>query len=263
MFLENSLLTNYLYLGICFLFLMSFIAGYIDSIAGGAGLILVPSFLVAGFSPQMALGQEKLVSTIGTVGAIRNFMKSKSIVWKIVPLGIVTSLIGAFIGSKVILLMPTEIIYYIILTLIPFGLLFTLFRGKITKVEITQNVKTSFWLTAFTCFVVGFYDGFFGPGTGSIFIICLYLINKMTLLHSSATSKIFNFSSNIGAFISFAMAGQMTYLVGIPMIVGSLLGNHLGSTHAIKTSGAVIKKALVITVGIMLITLILKLLNLY
>lgn len=112
---------------------------------------------------------------------------------------------------------------------------------------------------AFTCSIVGFYDGFFGPGTGSIFIICLYLLNKIPLLNASATAKIFNFSSNVGALIAFAMAGQVAFFIGIPMVIGSLIGNHLGSTHAIKTNGDVIKKVLIITVSLMLITLIMQL----
>ena len=82
---------------------------------GGAGLILIPAFLMVGLPPQVALAQEKLVSTIGTVAAIKNFMKSSSIVWHIVPVGIVAALIGAFVGAKVILILPVETINYIIL----------------------------------------------------------------------------------------------------------------------------------------------------
>lgn len=84
----------------------------------------------------------------------------------------------------------------------------------------------------------------------------------MPLLNASATSKIFNLSSNIGAFVTFALAGKMAFLIGIPMVIASILGNHFGSIHAIKTSGAVIKKVLIITVSIMFITLGIKLLNL-
>lgn len=258
MFVDGSLIANYFIIGLMVLILASFIAGYVDAVAGGAGLILVPAFMLVGLPPQMALGQEKLVSTIGTIAAIKNFIKAKSIIWKIVPIGIVSALIGAFLGAKAILVFPSHVIEYIIFALLPVGLLATLFKGKIAKNDQKQEIKKSAVAVFVTCLIVGFYDGFFGPGTGSIFIIALYLINSLSLLQASATSKIFNFSSNIGAFVAFALAGKMAYMIGIPMVLANLLGNHLGSLHAIKSDGTIIKKVLIITVILMMATLVYK-----
>ena len=256
LFIDNSIIANYFILGICLLVIASFVAGYIDSIAGGAGLILIPAFLMVGLPPQLALGQEKLVSTIGTIAAIKNFMQSKSIVWKIIPIGIVSALLGAYIGAEVILMLPTHVINYIIFAFLPLGLAATLSNGKLHKQENQeQEIKNSALSIFITCLIVGFYDGFFGPGTGSIFIIALFLINKLSLLRASATSKIFNFSSNIGAFVSFIIAGKMAFLIGIPMIIANLVGNHIGSKHAIHSNGEIIKKVLVITVGLLMCTL--------
>lgn len=257
MFVDGSIIAQYFYIGLTLLIIASFVAGYIDAVAGGAGLILVPAFMLVGLPPQLALGQEKLVSTIGTVAAIKNFIKAKSIIWKIVPIGIISALIGAFIGAKAILMFPSHIIEYIIFAFLPIGLLATLFKGKIVKNN-QGEIKKSALAVFITCLLVGFYDGFFGPGTGSIFIIALYLINSLSLLQASATSKIFNFSSNIGAFVAFAIAGKMAFVIGIPMIIANLLGNHFGSLHAIKSDGAIIKKVLVITVVLMMFTLVYK-----
>lgn len=257
MFIDGSLLANYFIWGMIFLVIASFFAGYVDSIAGGAGLILIPAFIVAGLPPQLALGQEKLVSTVGTIAAIRNFLKSKSIIWKIVPLGIISALIGAYLGARLVLIIPVEILTYVIFGLLPIGLLATLFKGKIADSNHENNsYKNAPFLVVIVCLIVGFYDGFFGPGTGSIFIICLCLINRLNLLNASATSKIFNFSSNIGAFIAFLIAGKMAFLIGIPMIIANLLGNHIGSKQAIHTNGSIIKKVLVLTVIILIVTLI-------
>lgn len=147
-----------------------------------------------------------------------------------------------------------------IIALLPFGLLAAFIKGKI-KTEDNQTIKESLLLTFITCFVVGFYDGFFGPGTGSLFIIALTLFNGLTLLQASATSKIFNFASNIGAFVAFILAGQMAFLIGIPMIIASLIGNHIGSLHAIKTNGEIVRKILIVTVGLMMITLLVQVLK--
>ncbi len=249
LFIPGSIIADYFYLGLFLLVAASLIAGYVDAIAGGAGLILIPAFLMVGLPPQVALAQEKLVSTIGTVAAIKNFMKSSSIVWRIVPVGIVAALIGAFVGAKVILILPVETINYIILAFLPIGLLATLFKGVLLKKgDERSEIKKSAVSVFLTCLIVGFYDGFFGPGTGSIFIIALFVINKLSLLQASATSKIFNFASNIGAFVAFLIAGKMAFLIGIPMILANLLGNHFGSLHAINSDGEIIRKVLVVTV---------------
>lgn len=138
----------------------------------------------------------------------------------------------------------------------PVGLVAATVKGKLK--DKSQQMKTSAFTVFIVCFAVGFYDGFFGPGTGSLFIVALAVVNRFGLLEASATSKIFNFSSNIGAFVAFALAGQMAWTVGIPMIMASLLGNHIGSLHAIKTNGTIIKKVLYMSVGAMMITLIIK-----
>ncbi|WP_380180821.1 sulfite exporter TauE/SafE family protein [Kalamiella sp. sgz302252] len=255
-FTEGSLIANYIFIGLVLLVVASFVAGYIDAIAGGAGLILIPAFILTGLPPQIALGQEKLVSTIGTIAAIKNFIKNKSVIWGVVPAGLASALVGAYVGAKVILLLPAEALSLVIVALLPVGLLAATIKGKVKSSE--ESASKSSLQVFMVCFTVGFYDGFFGPGTGSLFIIALSVINKFGLLPASATSKIFNFSSNIGAFVAFAVAGKMAYVIGIPMIVASLLGNHIGSLHAIKTNGEIIRKVLFISVGIMMITLLIK-----
>ena len=256
-FVDGSIIAKYLMIGMFLLILASFVAGYIDAIAGGAGLILIPAFILTGLPPQLALGQEKLVSTVGTIAAIKNFVKNKSVIWSVIPAGLISALAGAYVGAKVILLLPAEALSMIIVALLPIGLIAATVKGRI-KESTVKSTKTNFISVFIVCFIVGFYDGFFGPGTGSLFIIALTVINKFGLLQASATSKIFNFSSNIGAFIAFAIAGKMAYLIGIPMIIASLVGNHIGSMHAIKTNGEIIRKVLFVSVGAMMITLSVK-----
>ncbi|ODS22652.1 hypothetical protein AB835_13010 [Candidatus Endobugula sertula] len=263
MFIEGSLLADSLVTAIVFLTIASFIAGFIDAVAGGAGLVLVPSFMIAGMPPQLALGQEKLVSTIGTISAIRNFVKDKKVIWKLVPVGVVLGLLGAYVGARAILFIDEKLVAQIIVFMLPVGLLFTLFKGKFTakKVgEMSENGATKHYLVAIALvsFIVGFYDGFFGPGTGSLFIIALYLFVKIDLVKASATSKIFNFASNIGAFVAFSLAGKMLFKLGIPMVMGSLAGNYIGSKLTILKGEKVVKTVLILTVNAMLVTLALK-----
>jgi uncharacterized protein len=118
--------------------------------------------------------------------------------------------------------------------MMPVGLLFSFLPKKDENVivEITKLKKVLLFPTI--TFIIGFYDGFFGPGTGSLLIISLHYIMGLSLVVSSATSKIFNFSSNVGAFIAFFMAGKMLFMIGIPMILASMVGNYIGSHMTIK-----------------------------
>jgi uncharacterized membrane protein YfcA len=257
-FIEHSFLAQHFLMGLFITSCICFMAGYIDSIAGGGGLITTPTFLIMGFPPQNALAQSKLVNSLGTMIAIRNFAKNKCIIWKVVPLGTIFALLGALIGSKIVLIIKTQILYYLIAVLIPFGFLFTIYKSKLINKEHDQDFKFSPFKIIIVCLLVGFYDGFFGPGTGSIFIICLYLITKMPLINASATSKTLNLSSNIGAFIIFLLAGKMSFVIGIPMILANIIGNHLGSSRAIQTNGKIISKVLLISVSFLLMSLLVK-----
>ena len=241
---------------VVFLTVAAFAAGFLDSIAGGAGLILVPAALIAGMPPHLALGQEKLVSTVGTVAAMWNFFRSKKILWAVSIMGIPLSLLGAYIGAEVILFLDRDVVRVVILCMLPVGLILTLMPKK----ERANFAVISVWsgrviLTAsLVAFVVGFYDGFFGPGTGSMFILALYFVLHMSFVQASATSKVFNFASNIGAFAAFFVAGEMLFGIGVPMVIGSFLGNYLGSRMTIAKGDKTVRRALVVSIALLFAT---------
>ncbi len=256
MFIEGSLLADYLLIGIIILIFASFVAGFLDAVAGGAGLILVPAFILTRMPPQLALGQEKLVSTLGTFSAIYNYFKGAKIIWKIVIYGIPTALIGAYIGGKVILSIDESIVGKIIFFLIPIGLLFSFIPKQSKNDGVYQPSQRDIHIILpLVCLVVGFYDGFFGPGTGSILILTLHFLIRMPLLESSATSKIFNLASNIGTFTAFFIAGKMAFIIGIPLVLASISGNYLGSHLTLKSGDKIIKPLIFTAIAILFISL--------
>lgn len=227
------------------LVLSAFAAGFIDSVAGGGGLILVPSFILAGLPPQVALGQEKIVSTLGTIAAIRNFIKNKKVIWKAVSVGIPAGLAGAYMGAEMILYFDADTVGKIILAMLPVGIVLS-FMPKKDHQE-GEHHFSSFKLyigVPLIVFVIGFYDGFFGPGTGSFLILALHFILRFDLVAASANSKLFNFSSNIGALIAFMLAGKVLYLLAIPLVLANLAGNHVGSNSALKYGPKVVQRTL-------------------
>ena len=172
---------------------LSFTAGFIDSIAGGGGLILVPSLLLAGLPPQMALGTNKFGSIFGTAVALINFMRSGKVIWKIAGVGLAFSLVGSFIGTKAILLFDQKTAARIILLMRPFTAIITFLPRKQLKAALTDFSKWDMYLyTPLICAAIGFYDGFFGPGTGTFLIFAFYTFIGLHLVNASAIAKVFD-----------------------------------------------------------------------
>ena len=236
--------------------LVSFVAGLIDSIAGGGALLLIPSLLLSGLPPQTALGTNKFASNLGTATALLNFIRYRKVVWKIAVYGIAFALLGGFAGSKAILSFDNRTVGKIIVFLLPLAAVGVLFprkdiagKGRLTK-------RALYVITPLACCVIGFYDGFFGPGTGSFFILVFYLFLGTGLVEASGTAKVFNFLSNLGALISFLLGHKVIFSLGIPLALANIAGNYVGSHLAIKKGTKVVRAFLLLSLSILFISLI-------
>jgi uncharacterized protein len=237
--------------------LMSFLAGFIDSVAGGGGLVLIPSLLLAGIPPQTALGTNKFAALFGTSTALANFMKNGKVIWRIAGFGLAFSVIGSVIGTKAILYFDQNTTAKIIVMMLPITGIVTFLPKRQLKTSISDfSKKDLYCYTPLLCSIVGFYDGFFGPGTGTFLIFGFYIFLGLHLLNASAISKVFNLASNAGSFVTFAFADKVLYGIGIPIAMSNLVGGYLGSILAIKKGQQFIKVSLLIVFGILFITLI-------
>lgn len=238
--------------------LVSFIAGFIDSIAGGGGLIMLPSYLLAGLPPHYTLGTNKFVGTLGTGVAVVNFIRKGKLSVKIVISGITTALLGAYIGSRLILLFDANLVGQVIVFLLPIGIVLTLVPKKKIVVKESLKSKDLFIKIPLICLIVGFYDGFFGPGTGAFLALAFNVFLRLNLVEATAHAKVFNFISNLGALVAFVFSGKVYYLLALPLVASGMLGNYLGSNLAIKKGDKFIKFFLLIVIVILIVTLITK-----
>ena len=209
----------------------AFVAGFIDSIAGGGGLITIPALLLSGLPPQLALGTNKVGCCLGT-------------------------LVGAGIGTELALYISPDLLGKVLVLLLPFAMLATLMPKKEQKNPPLTSGRR-YWILAPLCFlIVGIYDGFFGPGTGSFLILALHWVLRISLLEASATSKVMNFASNLGAMILFIWNGAVIWSVGLPMMAANIAGNWLGSRLAIKVGTEAVRRFLWVSLSLLLATLI-------
>lgn len=199
------------------LMLAAFVAGLIDSIAGGGGLITTPALLAAGLPPALALGTNKLQSTLGTSASVIRYGAGRHIIWKVAIAGIPAALIGSAVGALVATWVSPIFLGRAIILCLPPAFAFLVFSHRIVRSVSHQNMSQAEFavVTVGVCTLVGFYDGMIGPGTGTIFIIALTLVCRLSLLESSATAKVFNLASNIGGLIAFSWGGECKYHFGI------------------------------------------------
>lgn len=245
---------------ILFLCAASFTAGFIDSVAGGGGLITLPALLAVNLPPHIALGTNKFQSMFGTSFALFNFTRKGKVLWKIALIGVPFALVGSVIGAKLALIVPASIVAKIIVALIPPIAVLVVFSRRILKIhhETKKTWVHLFILTPIACLVVGTYDGFFGPGTGTFLIIALAFLSHVGLLNATATAKTFNLASNVGAFVTFLLAGCVYFPYALLMAGFNILGNALGSHFAMKHGRDFIQKVLLLSLTILFFYLLWK-----
>ena len=238
---------------LCFFFL---VAGFVDSIAGGGGLITTPVLLLCGIPPHAVLGTNKCATTIGTLSAVWAYARSHLIVMRIAPAGFASAFCGAMAGSGLAMLLDSAVLGRVIVFLLPVGMAISLFSGHSFGRGGELPQKGLWTKVILMGFVIGMYDGFFGPGTGSFFILAQHILLRMDLVRASATAKIFNLASNAGGFAVFATGGVVLYAAAIPCAVANIIGNQLGTRLAIRVGPRIVRIFLYISLSLRLCTLI-------
>ncbi len=226
-----------------------FLAGYIDSIAGGGGMVQVPVLLLSGMSPIHVLASNKMASLVGVLMATIKYALSKKISWKVVSIAIVPCLVASYIGSRLVMYVSDEIIKWAIILAIPVALVFLFKKSKKIVEEKTEvNNKNIILATA----PIGFYDGLLGPGTGTYMTISMKKFLHLDYLVSTASTKPLNFATNVGSAIAFVFAGKVLWGVAIVLGLANIAGSYVGSHYAIKGGEEFIKKVLVFVLVFML-----------
>lgn len=226
------------------LYPLIFLAGFVDSIAGGGGLISLPAYLFVGLPSHNALATNKLSSTIGTIFSTLRYAKGRAIVYVVAFPSVVGALIGSHIGAKLALVLSDNVLKFVLAFLIPLAAVIVLLANprKERTLEVENASKTrAVVVSGLIGLTIGTYDGFFGPGTGT-FLIILY-VSFLSLDHVSAsgTAKIVNLASNVGALLTFIVGKKVLYSIGLPAAVFGIAGNWLGSGLALKKGAKIIK----------------------
>jgi hypothetical protein len=228
------------------LFAVGFAAGLLDAIAGGGGLIALPALLSTGMSPVEALGTNKLQGSFGTTAAARHFFRHGHIDMDGAGLVTASTFVGALAGSLAVQYTEPGFLSALIPVLLVANALYFLFSPRVGDVERHRRLG----LTGFAFLVgggLGFYDGFFGPGTGSFFALAYVVMLGYSLTRATAHTKLLNMTSNLAALLLFALNGHVVWPIGLLMGVAQVLGATVGA-HLVIRRGAVLVRPLIVIV---------------
>jgi uncharacterized membrane protein YfcA len=220
------------------------LTGFIDAIAGGGGLIMMPTMLWAGLPPHLALGTNKVQSLAGTTTAARNFLRSGQVDWRANLPSVAIVFGGAALGSVVVQLIKPASLQLIVPILLLGAAAYVIFSPRMTDEDAHQRLGQAGY--APVAGGIGFYDGFFGPGTGSFFVTSLVALCGLGLTRATGTTKLLNAASNLGSLVVFAAGGKVIWLLGLCMAVGAMTGGWLGSHFAIRHGARVIRPLLIV-----------------
>ncbi len=222
------------------LFGAAFVAGLIDSIAGGGGLITVPVLMGIGLPPQVALGTNKLQASFGSGSAMLHFVRAGTVKLGDCRIGILWTALGAALGVWAVQLLDATVLRQLIPWLLAIIAIYTLLTPSLGLQDSHARMKSGPFYLLFGL-AIGFYDGFFGPGTGSFWTVALMMMLGCSMMRATATTKVMNFTSNFVALIFFLSVGQVRFVEGIVMGIGQFLGARVGSKLVIKRGTAFIR----------------------
>lgn len=235
-----------------FLLAIGFVAAFIDAVVGGGGLITIPALLSAGLPPAVALGTNKLASSISSFTSSVSFLMSKKmelrLVAKLFPLALVGSALGAYTVSR----LPSDFLRPMVVVLLVLILIYTLIKKNWGDRSTYRGMTSkTLVLAALTAFVIAFYDGFFGPGTGS-FLIFAFLLFGFDFVRAAGNAKAVNFGTNIGSLATFLWVGSVHLYYGLLMGLAMMLGALVGSQVAIRRGTKFVKPLYVVVTTILI-----------
>lgn len=228
------------------------VAGFIDAIAGGGGLLTIPAMLLANIPPVLTLGTNKLQAASGALAASITMIRKGVVSPSKMKLAIAGAFIGSVLGTIAVQMSPPDMLEKLIPFLIAAIGIYTLFAPSLGEVEAEPRVSESTWQRVVAP-LIGFYDGYVGPGTGMFFALGNVALRGRQIIAATGAAKVLNLSTNIASLIFFIIGGNVLWKVGLAMMVGQTIGAYAGS-HMVVRGGSKIIRPVIVLVCLAMVT---------
>ncbi|MBK0401545.1 TSUP family transporter [Adhaeribacter sp. BT258] len=236
---------------IIYLCFFAFLAGFIDSVVGGGGLIQLPALLVImpNTPVPVLLGTGKLVSISGTASSLLRYSRDVRINWKSLLPAAVTAFVFSFLGARAISHLPVEALRPMVLFLLIAVAFYTFWKKDLGSLHAPRlSVTKERWYAILAGMAIGFYDGFFGPGTGSFLIFVFIGIFGFSFVAASASAKVVNLATNLSALGYFVWKGYVLYQIALPMAACNIVGSVVGTQVALKQGSGFVRRLFLVVV---------------
>lgn len=234
-----------------------FLASFVDAVAGGGGLIALPAYLLAGVPMHNAIATNKLSSASGTVISTVRLCKNKFVDWGLAFPCISMALLGSYIGANLALLASDKLLKWMLIPVLPIVAFYVLRKKDLD--EGTQNGisrKKQWVICGLASLVVGCYDGFYGPGTGTFLLLLYTGLAKMNVKIASGNMKLANLSSNVAAMAVFLFSGKIIFPLGLAAAVFSIAGHYVGSGMVMKNGSRIVRPVILVVITLLFIKII-------
>lgn len=238
-----------------------FLAGFVDAIGGGGGLISLPAYLLAGLPVHQAIATNKLSSSCGTTLATLRFIKNGLVNLKFAVPSVISAIIGSSIGARLSLLANDGLMEKLLFIVLPIAAFIVLNKNLFKDKEdgaLTLNTNTYF-ISIIAALIIGMYDGFYGPGTGTFLIIAFTVFGKMNVSVANAQAKVINLTTNLTSLTIFLLNGQVLFSLGIAAAICNMIGGYLGAGLVMQKGSRIVKP----TILLVLFLLFLKILGIF
>lgn len=236
-----------------------FLAGLVDAVAGGGGLISLPGYYLAGLPPVMAAGTNKLSAGLGTISASVRYVRARQVDWSAAVLACIGAFPGSWLGVRLLQHIPENAVRLLMIIAIPLVALVVLREGKRDSRRIVPE-RYSKAASVTIGLAVGFYDGLIGPGTGTFLILLFTMTMGMEAVMASGTAKIVNLASNVTALSALLLSGNVLIALGLPAAVCGIAGNWLGAGLTVKKGAGFIRRMLLAVLALLLAKMVLDVL---
>jgi uncharacterized membrane protein YfcA len=238
-----------------FLVAASFVAGFVNSIAGGGGLISLPALLAAGLPPQLAIGTNKGQAVFGAFASVASFWRRRSLDRDRALLGFAAGFCGALAGARCMLAIPAAPLRGIVMALLLASAAIVLARRNVVPRQRNLSPASARLALVGIGLGLGFYDGFFGPATGSMLVVAFATVFGDSLTRASGNAKVVNFASNLAAFITFLVHGTVLWRIALPMAAANVIGSTTGAHLAVRTGDRLVRAFVLVVVSAVVVKL--------
>lgn len=235
-----------------------FLAGLIDAIGGGGGLISLPAYLLAGVPAHQAIATNKMSAVCGTAVATARLLKNKRPDLRIALVSVAAAIAGASVGAKLSLAADEKVILYMMIIILPICA-FVVLNKKFFRDDDHEEVAVTgkmVALSAVCALLCGVYDGFYGPGTGTFLIIAFTAFAKMSIASANVHAKIINLTTGLTSFIVFLMDGQVILVLGAVAAVFNMIGGYVGAGLAVKKGSKLVRVSIMVVLALLLVKVV-------